>query len=202
MAGEGGPSMDAESIKRLQAGDAEAFARLVAEHQNRVLNACYRFVFNKEDAEDVAQEVFIEVHRSIGSFRQESTLSTWIYRIVVSKSLDFIRKKNRKKRFIQMQSLFAGKHGSGETGAIETRDPARILEQSERLRIIEQAIGCLPKKQGVAFTLSKCEGFGNREIADVMGLSLSAVDALLHRAKGRLQKQLAAYFCKELRQRR
>jgi RNA polymerase sigma-70 factor, ECF subfamily len=194
--------MDREIISRLQAGDTETYARLVEEHRDRVLNTCYRFVYNREDAEEVAQDVFIEVYRSVAAFRQESRLATWIYRIAVSKSLDFLRKRGRKKRFAQIRSLFGGEHGlATEPRAVDTRDPAQQLEQMERLRVIQDAIRRLPEKQGVAFTLSKCEGFGNREIAAVLELSLPSVDALIHRAKLNLQKQLAAYFSKELHKR-
>jgi RNA polymerase sigma-70 factor (ECF subfamily) len=192
-----GRVMDAEILKKLQAGDEAAFAWLVEQNKNKILNTCYRFLFNREDAEDASQEVFIEVYRSIGSFREEAELSTWVYRIAVSKSLDFIRKKNRKKRISEIRGFFSLDSVAAETKTLSAADPARELEQAERLRIMQEAINRLPEKQGVAFTLSKCDGVGNREIAAVMGLTLSAVDALIHRARANLQKQLTAYFAKE-----
>ena len=82
-------------IENLKKGDINSFRILVNEHQRKVLNTCYRFLNNKEDAEDLTQEVFLEVYKSISSFRGESKISTWIYRIAVTKSLDFIRKKKR-----------------------------------------------------------------------------------------------------------
>jgi RNA polymerase sigma-70 factor, ECF subfamily len=190
---------DAAIIEKLQAGDAATFARLVEQHQNTVLNACFRFLYNREDAEDVTQEVFIEVVRSIASFRGEAQLSTWIYRIAVTKSLDAVRRKTRKKRIAEIRSLFGHEPNVEEARAAETSDPARKLEQEERLQIIQAAIRRLPEKQGVAFTLSKCEGFGIREIAEVMELTVPAVDALLQRAKAHLQKRLTDYFTGELR---
>jgi RNA polymerase sigma-70 factor (ECF subfamily) len=189
--------MDAEILKKLQAGDEAAFAWLVEQNKNKVLNTCYRFLFNREDAGDISQEVFIEVFRSIGSFRQEADLATWIHRIAVNKSLDFIRKKNRKKRISEIKNFFNLDHVAAETKTLGEFDPARKMEQEERLRIMQEAINRLPEKQGIAFTLSKCDGFGNHEIAAVMGLTLSATDALVHRAK--VQKQLTAYFEKEVR---
>jgi RNA polymerase sigma-70 factor (ECF subfamily) len=195
----GGRAMDAELLKKLQAGDEAAFARLVEQYKNKVLNTCYRFLYNREDAGDASQEVFIEVFRSIGSFRQEAELSTWIHRIAVSKSLDLIRKKNRKKRAAEIKGFFGMENAAARAKMPEDSDPARKMEQEERLRIMQEAINRLPEKQGIAFTLSKCEGFGNQEIAAVMGLSLSAVDALIHRAKANLQKQLTAYFEREVR---
>ena len=191
--------MDAEVLRKLQAGDAEAFARLVDQHKDKVLNTCYRFLYNREDAEDVSQEVFIEVFRSIASFRQESELSTWIYRIAVTKSLDSLRRRSRKKRFAGIGNFFDRERDAPEARTPDAADPSRGLEQAERLRILQEAIRRLPEKQGTAFTLSKCEDFANQEIADVMGISLAAVEALVHRAKGNLRRQLTAYFAKESR---
>jgi len=191
--------MDAEILKKLQAGDGAAFAQLVEEHKNRVLNTCYRFLFNREDAGDLSQEVFIEVYRSIASFRREADLATWIQRIAINKSLDLIRRKKRKKRIAGVRSFFGMDDAVAAAKAPETTDPSKRLEGEERLRIIREAMARLPEKQRIAFTLSKCDGFGNREIAGVMELTLPAVDALIHRAKANLQKWLSAYFEKEVR---
>ena len=89
---------DKELLIRLKAGDKPAFAELVAIYQKKVINICYRFLLSKEDAEDVSQEVFIEVYHSISYFRGEAKIGTWLYRIAVTKSLDEIKRKNRKKR--------------------------------------------------------------------------------------------------------
>lgn len=89
---------------------AANFRTLVETHQEYVRNTCYRFLNNREDAENVAQEVFIQVHDSMKDFRNEAQISTWVYRIAVNKSLDFIRKKKRKKRFGQVVSLFGFSH--------------------------------------------------------------------------------------------
>jgi RNA polymerase sigma-70 factor (ECF subfamily) len=190
--------MDEEIIKKLQSGDADSFAWLVEEYKNKILNTCYRFLYNREDAEDVSQEVFIEVFHSIGTFRQEAELSTWIYRIVVTKSLNFVRKKNRKKRVSEIRNFLGRDNGYGEAKALEAHAPGHELEQEERLKIMQDMINSLPEKQSIAITLSKCEGFGNREIAKVMGITLPAVDALIHRAKANLRKQLTQYFEKEM----
>jgi len=191
--------MNPEILKKLQAGDEAAFAWLVEQYQNKILNTCYRFLFNREDAGDISQEVFIEVFRSIGSFRQEADLATWIHRIAVNKSLDFIRKRNRKKRASEIKGILGLDHAVAKARMPGDSDPSRKMELEERLRIMQEAIGRLPEKQGVAFTLSKCDGIDNKEIAAIMRLSLSAVDALVHRAKGNLQKQLTAYFEKGVR---
>ena len=87
-------------VQNLKIGNPAAFNALVSQYSSRVMNTCYRFLLNQHDAEDIAQEVFIEVYQSIGSFRQEAKLSTWIYRIAVTKCLDELKKRQRKKRFV------------------------------------------------------------------------------------------------------
>lgn len=186
-------------LHRLKANEPGAFKVLVELHQDRVLNICYRFIFNREDAEDIAQEVFIEVHRSIAHFREESKLFTWIYRIAVTKSIDFIRKAKRKKRMVQLKSLVGMEGEVNHIPAPLDSDPAKGLEQEERMRILREAIDTLPENQRTAFTLSKCKGFGNKEIAGIMGTSLSSVESLMHRAKNNLKKKLYQYFERDLK---
>ena len=91
--------------KHAKTSGDELFRALVTEHQEMVINTCYRFVLNREDAEDLAQDVFVEVHRSLDQFREESKLSTWIYRIAVTKSLDHLRRMKRKKRFSSLKRI-------------------------------------------------------------------------------------------------
>ena len=102
-----------EFIEKLKKLDPQAIKELVETFQVRVINICYRFLQNREDAEDTAQEVFIEFFRSIERFRRQSKLSTWIYQIAVSKSLDQIRKKTRKKRMAGIQNILL-KNGQAE----------------------------------------------------------------------------------------
>ena len=88
---------DKNLLENLRNGDASAFRNLVDEFREKVRNTCYRFVKNADDADDIAQDVFIQVFESLDNFRAEAELSTWIYRIAVNKSLDFIRAKQKKK---------------------------------------------------------------------------------------------------------
>jgi len=174
------------------------FQSIVENLQEKVRNTCYRYVNNIEDADDIAQEVFIQVYESMSHFREEAQLSTWVYRIAVNKSLDFLRMKKRKKRFAILASIF--KPGDDE-GVIEiptTHNPQKELEAKERKQILDDAIGKLPENQITAITLSKYEGFSNKEIASIMDISLSAVEALIHRSKKNLHKELYNYFDKIL----
>ena len=171
------------------------FSTIVAEHQDMVLNTCYRFVLNREDAEDIAQEVFLEAYRSLDSFRQESKLSTWLYRIAVTKSLDHLRKKKRKKRFSSLKRVMGFNDPAEELAlpsSIET--PAEVLSGSERTEILQSALDSLPDNQKTAFLLSKYDGYSNQEIADVMQTTVSAVESLVHKAKKNLQKKLEKHY--------
>ncbi len=182
--------------ERLQERDPMAFERLVLEYQDRVVGTCYRFVLNTQDAEDVAQEVFVEIYQSIGDFRGQSQLSTWIYRIAVTKSLDFIRKKNRKKRLGRVKQWFGFEDQAAEAvfEAADEPGPAEILEARERREILYQAIETLPESQRVAILLHKMQQLSTSEVADIMGTTVSAVESLLHRARKQLEKQLSRYY--------
>ena len=174
------------------------FSGLVAEHQDMVVNTCYRFVFNREDAEDIAQEVFIEVHRSLDRFREESKLSTWIYRIAVTKSLDHLRRLKRKKRFSSLKRLVGAEEDPADSiAAPERENPADALADKERVVVLRNALDALPDNQKSAFLLSKQDGYSNQEIADILQTSVPAVESLIHRAKKNLQSRLQHYYERE-----
>jgi len=187
--------MDIETLQqRLQRGDSEAFQEFVTHYRHRVINICYGFAHNREDAEDIAQEVFIEVYQSIEKFRGEAKLTTWIHRISVTKSLDFIRKKTRKKRFGKLRSIFGHDKEVEQLPAPASETPQKILEQQERARVLKQAVDSLAENQRIAITLHKYEGFSYKEVADIMNTSVSSVESLIHRAKKNLQKKLSGYY--------
>lgn len=186
-------------VQQLKNGDNEAFRTLVELYQDRVINTCYRFLYHREDAEDTAQEVFVEVYRSVSRFKGDSKFSTWLYRVAVTKSLDHLRKSKRKKRFAPVKSLLGMQEEGQEIPAPEHHAPPEQLEQEERLRIMFHAIDKLPENQRIAFTLSKCQDMSNKEIAAVMGVSLSSVESLIHRAKKKLRESLYHYFERDLK---
>lgn len=166
------------------------YSGIVDQHQELVYNTCYRFVFNREDAEDLAQEVFLEVFRSLDDFREESKLSTWIYRIALTKSLDHLRRQNRKKRFSSLKRLIGTNDPAEDIPAPEFANPASNYLEQERALVLRSALDKLPDNQKAAFLLSKEDGFSNKEIADILNISVSAVESLVHRAKKNLQEKL------------
>lgn len=180
-------------IEKLKQGDEAAFKQIVETWQNMVFNTAIGILQNAEDAEDVAQEVFVQVYESVKAFKSESKFSTWLYRITVSKALDHLRRKKRKKRFAYIQSLF----GNDNQTIIEKPDfhhPGVVLDNKERAALLFKGIGQLPENQKIAFTLHKLEGLSYQEISEVMKTSVSSVESLMHRAKNNLRKWLTTYL--------
>ena len=157
-------------IKQLIEGKQSAFSKLVDAYQQKVFSTCISFVPNKEDAEDIAQEVFLEVFKSISKFKGDSKLSTWIYRIATNKSLEFIRKKNTKKRFAFMQTIMGTEIPLDKTSYFtEFNHPGILLENKEKSATIFKAIHTLPESQKIVFTLAKIDGKSYQEIVEITG---------------------------------
>ena len=182
-------------INQLKQRNQNAFGQLLDNYEQKVFGTCISFIPNKEDAEDVAQEVFIEVFKSIHKFKGNSKLSTWIYKITTNKCLEFIRKKNSKKRFGFMQTILGNEIPLDKTGYFtEFNHPGILLENKEKLAIIFKAIYRLPESQRVVFTLAKIDGKSHQEIVEITGKSLSSVESLLFRAKKGLQEKLENFY--------
>jgi len=181
-------------ISQLKEGNKAAFSRFVQDYQHRVYNTCLGILQHEADAEDITQEVFIEVYRSIQHFKAESKLSTWLYRIAVTKSLDYLRSKKRKKRFAFVTSLFSNDNNEPRFEATDFVHPGVQLENQERTTHLFKAIDQLPENQKVAFTLHKIEGLSYQEISEIMKTSVSSIESLMFRAKQNLQKILSDYY--------
>lgn len=185
-------------ITQLQAGKQAAFSLLLDEYQQKVFGTCISFIPNREDAEDVAQEVFLEVFKSINKFKGNSKLSTWIYKIATNKCLEFIRKKNTKKRFAFMQTIMGNDIPMDKTSYFtEVNHPGILLENQEKSNIIFKAINTLPESQRVIFTLAKIDDKSYQEIVEITGKSLSSVESLMFRAKKALQEKLEKFYRNE-----
>ncbi len=182
-----------ELLIQLQKGDETAFKTLVETYQKRVFNTVLTIVQNSEEAEDISQEVFIEVYQSVGKFRGESKISTWLYRIATMKALEEIRKKKAKKRIAFFTNLF-GEANEVLHEPVNFVHPGIIMEQQENACTLFKAISLLSNNQKVAFTLSNIEGLNYHEISEVMQISLSSVESLLFRAKSNLRKSLGNYY--------
>ncbi len=185
---------DLEIIAQLQAGNEQAFRLLVDQYQKMVLNTCYGVVQNHEDAEDIAQDVFVEVYKSVQNFRADAKLSTWLYRIAINRSINHLRDNKKHRWFRSFESEVEEKNRQLMQLAGDASDkPGFNLENEQRAIILREAINSLPAQQKVAFSLSKYEELSYQEISEVMQTSVSSVESLIFRAKKNLQKKL--YTC-------
>lgn len=189
---------DQEVLNLLLAGDPNAIRSLVDQFQPLVLRTARGFVRNTEDARDIAQEVFIDILTNLHRFRGQSGLSTWIYRITVNRSLNYLRGKKRRMASFSHQSDSDGsKHGFvPEYSDPNAKNPAEVLEQKEKSEILHQAIQSLPDKQQIAFNLAEYDDLSYKEIAEIMQVSISSVESLLFRARKNLQKKLWTIYKK------
>jgi RNA polymerase sigma factor (sigma-70 family) len=163
---------------------------LYTKYGKLVYNLSLQYVQNKEDAEEITQDVFVAIHQSINNFKEQSKISTWIYRITINKSLDFIRSKNRKRRFAVLTSLFFADGNEAHHETSHFNHPGVLMEQKEKLQHIYGLLNKLPPNQKTALILSKLESKSQQEIAEIMNLSPKAVESLIQRAKTGLEKKL------------
>lgn len=181
----------AEIIARLREGDQAAYSMVVEQWQQMVYNVAIGIVQNKEDAEDVTQDVFVSLYEKIGDFREEAALSTWLYRITVRKALDFEKSRKREKRGGFLQRIFSMKESDEPANF---NHPGILLDNKEKAAVLFAALKKLPDNQRIAFTLHKLEGLGNQQIAVIMETTLYAVESLQSRAKANLKKILKDYY--------
>lgn len=159
-------------------------------YKHQVYTLSLHYTQNKEDAEEITQDVFVAVYKSIESFRAESKLSTWIYQITIHKCLDFIKRKRAAKRNIFLLQLFGFSSNIPLYDKINFYHPGIALEDKEALDNIFVAINELPPNQKTVLILSKLEHKSQVEVAEIMNLSIKAVESLYQRAKNNLKIKL------------
>jgi RNA polymerase sigma-70 factor (ECF subfamily) len=170
---------DAELAAAIAAGDADAFERFVRKYERPVLSTIYRYVGDRAAAEDVAQDVFLQVWRRAESFQRKSSFSSWLYRVVVNRCLNFRQKRARTKNVPLDESLVADGPG-----------PDERLDGERKAAAVRAAVAELPGRQRMALILSTFEGRRYREIAEIMNTSTSSVESLLFRARQNLKSIL------------
>ena len=181
-------------IQSLINGEESAYRAIMDQYANMVYNTSLSIVQNTDDAQDISQEVFIEVFQSIRKFEQKSSLKTWIYRITITKSLDAVKRVKSQKRGSLFKRVFKSKEDRSIPDIPHFHHPGVQLEQKETAAILFMAIDKLPDQQKTAFTLHKVEQLGHHEIAEIMKLSTSSIESLIFRAKQNLQKHLENYY--------
>lgn len=176
---------DWEVLVRVATGDRDAFAQLVNRHQSRIVNLCHRLLDDREDALDVAQEVFLKAFREAGRFEPRALVSTWLHRIATNLCLNRLRR-----RALVRWVPFLGPQQDGETHEWEPIDPGADPEQrwsaARELAAVRRAITQLPPNQRVVLGLVRFEGWSYREAAAALGITEGAVESRLVRAMRRL----------------
>lgn len=183
---------DNELVKRFQAGEIEAFDKLVIRYQDKIYRLTYSFVHNREDALDLSQEAFIKAFVALRRFKRKSAFYSWLYRITVNVCIDFV--KSRKS--IKSVSLDVETASSYNVPIQEYRQysPTKSVEQKELQKRVLDAISTLPLKQREVFVLRHWEELSIKEIAVLIGRSEGTVKAQLFHANRKLRKHLLDYL--------
>jgi RNA polymerase sigma-70 factor (ECF subfamily) len=185
-----GESMDHQLLAGIRAGDVSSFERLVAEQSPRLVNLAYRLTDRREDAEEIVQEAFFRLHRSLDDFRGESSLGTWLYRTVSRLAIDHLRRERLKRR------IFFFRKDESEPDPIEIavdpagRGPDRHLQDQQLRQQLRHVLSKLPPRQKSVFVLRHYEELSIKEIAAVLNLEDGTVKTHLHRAVQLLRREL------------
>ncbi|HPH69798.1 MAG TPA: sigma-70 family RNA polymerase sigma factor [Kofleriaceae bacterium] len=186
--------LDKALLKRLRDRDERAFRELVEAHRDRVFNITYRMLGNRAEAEDVAQEVFIAVFKTIDSFREESKFSTWLYRVAVNHCKNRIkylaRRHERDRDELDEASPSANNASLGPTKGAR---PDRALEGAQMEVLLQEAIASLDEEHRAVVILRDVEELSIEEICEITGLPDGTVKSRLHRARAALRKKLARH---------
>jgi len=184
---------DQDLIQKLKTKDVSSFKELFEKYHSMVFNTSCKMLGNREDAEDLTQDVFIKAYKSIHSFRGEAKLSTWLYKITINQCL----KQRRRKKIVRWLSLdFLLEESGGISSPSSLGNPDSEIMRKESEKIIQSAVDSLPEKQKAAFILHRYEELSYKEVAEVMNISVSAVESSLHRAKENLSIKLFNYIKK------
>ena len=186
---------EAETIRKAADGDSQAFTALVKQYEKLVYNLAYQTAMNPDDAFDISQEVFIKAYRSLQSFRGDCKFSTWIYKIAINASLDYLRKASHS----ATEALPTLTDDEGDEKQIEIADesaaasPERTLEKAETVRAVREAIARLNEEQREVILLRDIEGYSYEEIAEMLTLEIGTVKSRINRARAHLREMLAAF---------
>ena len=184
---------DNELISKVLSGDQQAYAGLVSRYQNYVFTLALRFTKNREDAEEVSQDIFIKAYRALADFRRQSKFSTWLYTIVNTTCITFLRKKRLEVHSLDDEKTFelADSQDSGMR--------ANLVEQKSRLAMVNNAIKMLSTDDAEVLTLFYKGEQTLEEIAKILGIESNTVKVRLHRARTRLKEKMETHFAQEVK---
>jgi RNA polymerase sigma factor (sigma-70 family) len=184
---------DNEIISKVLSGDRQAFALLVDRYQRYVFTLTLRFLKTREDAEEVAQDVFIKVYRSLADFRGASKFSTWLYTIVNTTCITFLRKKKLETHSLDNEKVFEA------ADSIDSGMRANLVEQKSRVAMVNKAIQLLNTDDAEVLTLFYKGEQTLDEIAAILGIEPNTAKVRLHRARTRLRDKMETHFAEEVK---
>ncbi len=186
---------DHELIEATKSGNEDAFAEIVSRYRNPLTNYLYRFLYDYEEAVDLAQETFVRVYFAIERYHTEYAFSTYIYRIASNLAISEIRKRKRRKT-LSLTGLF--QFDDEESKEFQPEDkkpmPSEMVVENEKRKVIEKAISALPDKYRAALILRDVEGKTYDEVADILQLGLGTTKSRISRARKLLREKLEHYF--------
>jgi len=184
---------DSEIIGKVLSGDQQAYALLVDRYQNYVFTLALRFTKNREDAEEVSQDIFIKAYRSLSDFRGAAKFSTWLYTIVNNTCISFLRKKKLEVHSLDNEKVFevADNQDSGMR--------ANMIEQKSKIAMVNKAIALLSSDDAEIITLFYKGEQTLEEISNILGLETNTAKVRLHRARARLKEKMETYFAEEVK---
>jgi RNA polymerase sigma-70 factor (ECF subfamily) len=191
---------DASLVRAAQAGDYDAFEKLVRKHQHRVYNLAYRSLHDRQAAEDVAQEVFVSIFRYIKKFRGGARFTSWMFRIVVNHCRTRMRYRKRRpdqNNPVSMDASVETEDGSRTRQFADedpTADPERTAAARQELDVVQQALNDLDEDHRMVLILRDIEDLNYAEIADILGLPEGTVKSRIHRARNQLKDRLSKYL--------
>ncbi len=185
---------DVRLMLEFQEGNKASFEDLMRKYFPRLVNFIYRYVGSREMAEDLTQEVFIRVYKSVANYKPQSKFQTWVFTIARNLSLNQL--KRNKHKAVSLDATFSSDEGELKRQVEDTRSesPDEDILRRERSAVVKSAISDLPENQRVAVLLRRYEQFSYAEIADTMNVSVKAVKSLLSRAKESLRVKLSAWI--------
>lgn len=184
---------DQELVAGVQHGDEGSYILLIQRYSDRIFNLAFRLTHNREDAEEVLQDVFVTLYRKLDRFEGKSAFSSWLYRITLNTAFMVLRKRKQSPT-ISMEDIAPQVRESGSASTSPFANINYITTRHQLRSVLEEAIGSLPDDYRAIFLLRDVDGLSNEEVGDVMGLSVSAVKSRLHRARITLRKRLKRFY--------
>ena len=188
------PTDEMVLVRRARHGDLEAYDELIRRYQERIYATVYHMTANHEDANDLAQEAFIKGFQALKSFKGGSSFYTWVYRIAVNKTINFLKQRKNKAQLSLDDIDFNAEHDPDLVALISEKTPRREIGLSELQEKLNGAMQKLSEPHRLVVTLHDVQGLSHEEIAEIMGCNIGTVRSRLFYARQQLQAYLSDYL--------